>query len=349
MTNLKERFENLLPKLNLEMKKARISEIEQLVSRPDFWQDSEDARSRMRELAALQEELSLVSLIEEELGQDNALNEASPSFAELGAAIRKLEIKTLLSGPYDRLGAVISIHSGQGGTEAMDWASMLKRMYERYADRLGFEVVVVDESLGEEAGIKSTVMEIKGDFAYGYLKGEAGVHRLVRQSPFNANHLRQTSFAMAEVTPLFDEGEDSDEFELKEDDLIIETFRASSHGGQNVQKVETAVRVKHKPTGITVASQTQRYQAQNRQIAMQILKSRILAARIEERKAEHERLKGTYKVPGWGNQIRSYVLHPYKLVKDLRTGIEITDPQKVLDGELDSLIEAELLAGIGTF
>ncbi len=325
------RFENLKSRLKVGELMARQSVLEQEISRPDFWRDPTRARLAMKALSELQEIISEVKAIEDNL---NLADEAVDRQLDL------LELKTLLSGAFDPKDALLSIHSGQGGTEAMDWAQMLKRMYERYAQSHNYSVVVIDESMGEEAGIKSAVMEIKGPYAYGYLKNEAGVHRLVRQSPFNANNLRQTSFAMVEVIPLL-EGEA--DVEINEAELTIETFRSSGHGGQNVQKVETAVRIRHKPTGIIVTSQTQRYQAQNREIALRVLKSKLIARQHEERRAQEEKLKGVYKVPGWGNQIRSYVLHPYKMVKDLRTGLESGDPQKVLDGTLDDFIKAELL------
>jgi peptide chain release factor 2 len=287
----------------------------------------------MTEMAALKEDLELVEKVEEQLT-------AKPE--EIKPWLKKLEVKACLSGPYDESDAIFSLHAGQGGTEAMDWAAMLRRMYERYARKRGWVVTLVEESLGEEAGIKSAVLEIKGAYVYGYLKGEAGVHRLVRQSPFNADHLRQTSFALVEVIPLITK---ENEIEIREEDLEIETYRASSRGGQNVQKVETAVRLRHKPTGLVVSAQTQRYQAQNRQIALEILRSQLAARQEEARRQKEEKLRGVYKTPGWGNQIRSYVLHPYKLVKDLRTGVESGNPAAVLDGELEIFIEAELLAG----
>lgn len=329
-----EIFANLCRKMKIEEKKHRVRELEKAAQEPGFWQHSERAQREMEILAALQEDLALVARIEQSLA-------AAPEFYE--PLLRKLRLKACLNGPYDSGDAILAVHAGQGGTEAMDWAAMLRRMYERYARKKNWTATLVDESPGEEAGIKSAVLEIKGAYVYGHLKGEAGVHRLVRQSPFNADHLRQTSFAMVEVLPLITRVEGID---LKEEDLKIETYRASGHGGQNVQKVETAVRIRHQPTGISVSSQTQRYQAQNRQIALDILRSRLLALQEEERRKKEAALKGAYKTPGWGNQIRSYVLHPYKMVKDLRTGTEIKQPEAVLDGDLEAFIEAELLLGL---
>ena len=252
--------------------------------------------------------------------------------------MEKFEEETYLSSPYADSNAIISIHSGQGGTEAMDWAQMLHRMYIRYIENKGWSWQEVEKQSGEEAGIKSVVLVVEGEYVFGHLQAERGVHRLVRQSPFNADNLRQTSFALVEVLPQIQDKE----VDLKEDDLEWDFYRASSHGGQNVQKVSSAVRLKHKPTGIVVTAQSERYQAQNREYALKILRGKLWTLKEEARKKEEKKLKGGYKTPGWGNQIRSYVLHPYHMVKDLRTNFETSNTDAVLDGELDGFIEEEL-------
>jgi peptide chain release factor 2 len=332
MEELIERAKILLSKINLEQKSVRIRQIEAQSMDPDFWKDSTNATKLMKEMAALQKEVEDAGKLAQYID--------SKTTTGLETLLSQMEVYLYLSGPYDRKNAIITIHAGQGGSDAADWASMLLRMYVRYFERKGWNVEVLDETAGEEAGIKNVSLAVDGEFVYGYLKGEQGTHRLVRLSPFNADKLRHTSFALVEVLPEID----SSDIEIKEDDLEWNFYRASSHGGQNVQKVSSAVRLKHKPTGITVSCQTERYQAQNRENALKLLKAKLWARQQEKRNSEEKKLKGEYKPASWGNQIRSYVLHPYQMVKDLRTQVETGNTQSVLDGDIDIFIDAELKA-----
>jgi peptide chain release factor 2 len=263
---------------------------------------------------------------------------------KLASRLDELELEAAFSGEYDSRNAILSIHAGAGGTESQDWAQMLMRMYLRWAERCGYKAEILDISPGEEAGVKSVVIGVNGDYACGYLKSEHGVHRLVRLSPFDADHARHTSFVLVEVLP---EAEADVDAKIAPEDLKVDVFRSSGPGGQHMQKTSTAVRLTHIPTGLVVSCQSERSQRQNKEIALKILRSRLLELELAKRAEERAKLKGKRIAAGWGNQIRSYVLHPYKMVKDHRTDYQTSDTDKVLDGELDGFINAYLRSKLG--
>lgn len=327
---LTEKYRQLTQKFDLNKKNKRLDELNILASNPNLWQDQNQAKNVLKEQTQLKKQV-------EDFEMMQLLYEAK-EFADLQKLLKQYEHLMLFSGPYDNRDVIFSIHAGQGGTEAMDWASMLFRMYRRYLERKNWQIEMVDEVLGEEAGIKSVVFNVYGDGVFGFLKAEAGTHRLVRQSPFNANALRQTSFALVEVLPILEDKE----VQIKEEELDWQFYRAGGHGGQNVNKVSTAVRLTHKPTGIVVTSQQERYQQKNRDLALAILRGKLWQIEEQKRQENEAKFKKT-KMASWGSQIRSYVLHPYKLVKDLRTDYESNQPERVLDGELDDFIKAYLL------
>lgn len=351
-----EKLVSMGKSLNLDEKRKTLEANNAKMAEADFWNDQKAAQRLIKQTNQIK------GLIESYDSLSSALSDLSDSITELSdtfdedmnelvqeeygetmKSFEDFEIQVLLSGPYDNHNAILEIHPGAGGTEAMDWAGMLYRMYMRYCERKGYKITLLDYQDGEEAGIKSCSVQIEGPMAYGYLKAESGIHRLVRISPFDSNARRHTSFASVEIVPEF---EDDMEIEIDDKDLEVITMRASGAGGQHINKTDSAVRMTHKPTGITVFSQTQRSQIQNRENCMNMLKSKLLQLKIREQEERMRNIKGEVKANEWGSQIRSYVFAPYTMVKDLRTGHEVGNIQSVMDGDLDGFIDSYLRSQI---
>ncbi len=346
--DLQVEIEAAAERIDIDGLVQRKLDLDEQVARPDFWQEPQKAQEVMKQQAKLDlrtkpwldmqkdiDDLIQLAEISDETMRPDISSNLNELFKRFGAL--KEELK--LAGPYDDHDAILSIYAGAGGTDAQDWAQMLLRMYVRWAEQNDYDVTTIDESAGDEAGLKSVTIEISGEFAYGKLKGEHGVHRLVRLSPFNSDNLRQTSFAKVDILPKVDRPED---LEIDDKDLRIDVYRSGGHGGQSVNTTDSAVRITHLPTGIAVAIQNERSQLQNKETALTILRSKLIALQLEQHKGRIDELKGPNQSAEWGNQIRSYVLHPYKQVKDLRTRCETSDAEKVLDGDLNPFIDAYL-------
>jgi peptide chain release factor 2 len=355
MEDLKKQAENLNTQLKAATDRLKVNELSIRLAamqassqETGFWNNSLSAQDTMRQISKLETRVRPWQEINSEVGDvidmlklnDNSLEtELKQQLERLSNTFTSLKEDLKFSGPYDDHDAIISLYAGAGGTDAQDWTQMLFRMYSRYFENNGWRVKTVDESGGEEAGLKSITIEVEGPFAFGKLKGEHGVHRLVRLSPFNADNLRQTSFAKVEVIPKIDQ---PNELQIDDKDIKVDVYRSGGHGGQSVNTTDSAVRITHLPTGLTVAIQNERSQLQNKETALTILRSRLAQLQLEQHQEQLDKLKGPNKSAEWGNQIRSYVLHPYKQVKDLRTQYETSDPESVLDGNLDQLIDAYL-------
>ncbi len=345
LNDLQDRFKKISDQIDQDRLRGEIRELEAQTMKEEFWNDSIDAQKVTKILSDKQKTLTTLGDLEGrirnalEISQESDMMEdLKKEVAEVEKMLDQLELKLFLSNPHDESEAILSVHSGAGGVEAMDWAAMLVRMYQRYFDRMNWKYEVTDEDVGEEAGIKTVSMIVHENYSFGYLKGERGTHRLVRQSPFNADKLRQTSFALVEVLPVIN----PEEVAINEADIEFEAFRSGGAGGQNVNKVSTAVRVKHVPSGLTVTAQTERSQLQNRENAMKLLLSKLWDKQEEEKRQLTKELKGSATQASWGTQIRSYVLHPYHMVKDLRTNMETSNTDAFLDGDIQEFIEAEL-------
>ena len=344
------RIRHLEKFLKIEEKRQKLAEIEEKMSAPDFWDNREKAQALMGELSScknvvepftklfgeVEEFCTCVELAAED---ESMLSEAESLSAKITPALDQVELISFLSGRFDRSGAFFTIHAGAGGTESCDWASMLLRMYRRWFERRGYKDEVIDIQAGDEAGVKSVTLLVRGEFAYGYLKAERGIHRLVRISPFDSNARRHTSFASVDLFPELDEDVD---IEIDEKDLRIDTYRSSGAGGQHVNTTDSAIRITHIPTGTIVACQNERSQHKNRATAMKMLQAKLFELQEQQRRREAKEIQGEKTEMGWGNQIRSYVLHPYQMVKDLRTDIETGNTAAVLDGDLDRFAEAWL-------
>lgn len=343
---------------DLELKQEQIADFEEKMTAPDFWDDNERAQKLIGELNAIKtvveefsglnsqyEDLELTRELAEEEEDESLAADLESGVAALLKKLEEYELQLLLNQPYDRMNAYLELHPGAGGTESQDWADMLLRMYRRWAEKRGYKVEVVDYLPGDEAGVKSVTLLIKGFNAYGYLKAEKGVHRLVRISPFDASGRRHTSFVSCDVMPEID---DTIEIEIRPEDLSVDTYRSSGAGGQHVNKTESAIRITHVPSGIVVSCQTERSQIQNRERAMTMLRSKLYEKKIEEQQKHLAEIRGVQMDIAWGSQIRSYVFHPYSMVKDHRTGAESGNIGAVMDGEIDFLIDAYLRGQINT-
>lgn len=338
---------------DLAGKQSQLTELELVIEKPDFWNDSTSAQRVMKTVSALRDEVESWSRIQRQIHDLSELSrlddeslrpDLETEIQSLERDMEKRSFTAMLSGPFDHDDAILAIHAGAGGTDSQDWAEMLQRMYLRWIESRGFTAEILDTTPGEEAGIKSVTVAVGGRYAFGYLRSEKGVHRLVRLSPFDAAHRRHTSFALVEVLPQVTM--DEADIEIAPNDIKMDVFRSSGAGGQNVQKNATAVRLTHIPTGIVVTCQNERSQTQNREFAMRILRARLVELRRAEREEERAVLRGEYTKAEWGSQIRSYVLHPYQMVKDHRTDFQVGNAQSVLDGELDGFMEDYLRKGV---